>query len=440
MYLFMPDLTTPEAEPTQAVATSTAAAPPPAPTILFTGSDVVDVRQGVVHPGRDVLVDAGRIRAIGPALKAPRGAVVVPARGRYLMPGLVDSHVHLDADRDLLLYVASGVTSVQSLGGNAGANRARAAAVAAGSIAGPHVVSCDQVIRGMTSPDEAEAAIDGAAGNGAECIKIYSPPDWTADAHREVIRRARERGLRIGGHLPRNLTLAEALGHGQQFVAHAEEFLYTHFFRFADRFDESRLGPAAVLTRQSGAIVSPTLVAYRRIVDQVGPAIQQLLQRPELAYVAPDTLDRWKPPQNRYRRRFTPEDGVRLAAAFAFQQKLVRAWADAGVTLALGTDASPDMPFVVAGFSALDELEELAKAGLTPGDTIRAGTMGSAALIGQADEIGTVEVGRRADLLLLERNPLESISNVRRRVGVMVNGRWMPEEWLQQRLAGSHGR
>jgi imidazolonepropionase-like amidohydrolase len=419
-------------EPTTATA--------PAPKVMFQGAEIVDAANGAVLPARDVLVEDGRITVVRPGLDVPAGALVVPAHGRYLMPGLIDTHVHLDDDRDLLLFVAAGVTTVQSLGGSAVRNRARAAAVAAGTLAGPTVVSCDDVIRGTASVAEATSRVDEALERGAACLKIYSPPDWSADAHRAAVRRARERGARIGGHLPRNLPLVEALAAGQQFVAHAEEFLYTHFFKFSDRYAESRIEPAAARIRQAGLSIVPTLVAYRRIVDQVGPGIEELLARPELAHVPPQILERWRPPQNRYRRRFTPEHGLGLAAAFAFQQKLVRAWAAAGIPLALGTDASPDMPFVVPGFSALDELDELARAGLTAPLTIRAATVEAAALIGQARETGAVETGFRADLLLLEGNPLESVGNVRRRVGVMANGRWMTDTELQARLAALRGR
>jgi imidazolonepropionase-like amidohydrolase len=408
--------------------------PPETPRVLFAHANIVDVERGQILADRDVLVEDGLIAAVGTGLDAPANALAVDARGRYLMPGLIDTHVHLTSGRELLLFVASGVTTVQSLGGTLEENLARAAAVETGAVAGPTIVSCDYVVRGLSSAADAQAVVDAAIGSGVECLKIYSPPDWTSEAHQSLIRVARERGLRIGGHLPRNLPLADGLGHQQQFVAHAEEFLYAHFFKFPDRFDERRLEPAAALTRHGGAIVSPTLVAYRRIVEQVGPGIERLLERPELAYVPEETLEQWKPPRNRYRQRFTPEDGQRLGAAFAFQQKLVRALSASGVTLAVGTDAAGAMPFVVAGFSALDELDELALAGLTPAEVLRAAIIGGAALVGRSDRLGAVVPGRQADLLLLDGNPIDAIGHVRRRRWVMVRGRWMPEEWLQAHL------
>jgi cytosine/adenosine deaminase-related metal-dependent hydrolase len=358
---------------------------------------------------------------------------VIDGRGKYLMPGLIDTHVHLTADQQLLLFAAAGVTTVQSLGDRVQDNLARSAAVETGALAGPAVIGCDYVAPGV-SVERVEAVVSSAESAGTECIKIYSPPDWTREQHRELVRAARARGLRIGGHLPRNLPLNEALAGGQQFVAHAEEFLYTHFFKFADRFDEARLPEHAAAVRESGVIVAPTLVAYRAIVDQVGPAIDARLARPELRYMPQDVLESWKPPQNRYRKRFSPADAGRLAEAFAFQQKLVRAWADAGVRLALGTDASPMMPFVVPGFSALDELDEMRRAGLSHAQVLRAATLHAAALAGRTDR-GVIAQGRRADLVLLEANPLEDVRNVRRMTGVLVRGRWMSAQWIQDQLS-----
>jgi hypothetical protein len=230
------------------------------------------------------------------------------------------------------------------------------------------------------------------------------------------------------------LPLADGLGHGQQFVAHAEEFLYAHFNKLPRSRDPSHIPHSVDLTKRSGAVVIPTLIAFGTIVGQVGPEIVTLLKRPELRYVAPAVRETWLPENNRYRRRFTPESGIRLGESFEYQQLLVAAWNAAGVPIAVGTDASPQMPFVVPGFSTLDELGELRAAGLTTADVLRAATINAARLLGRDREIGQVAPGFRADLILLDANPLEDVAHVRRRKGVVLQGRWLSEEWLQEQL------
>ena len=431
MYLLAPPDS--RADPQTTAPAVVALAPPESPSVIvIRDGNVVDVDSGRISQGQTLVIRNGIIETIGEGPSAPAGALTIDGRGTYVMPGLIDTHVHLTSNDELLLYAAAGVTTVQSLGDRVRENQARSKGVDAGVLAGPGVVSCDYIAAGVW-PEGVETQVADAMAAGAECIKMYCPPDWTREQHRDLVKAARARGLRIGGHLPRNLPLDEALADGQQFVAHAEEFLYAYFFKFPDRFNEARIPENAKAVRASGLLVTPTLVAYHAIVRQVGPEIDALLALPELRYVPRDVLERWKPPQNRYRMRFTAADGERLGDAFVFQQKLVRAWADAGVPLALGTDASPLMPFVVPGFSALDELDELRQAGLSPAQVLRAATIDAATLIGRNDR-GMIASGRRADLLVLDSNPLDDVRNVRRRRGVMVKGRWMSEEWLQKEL------
>jgi hypothetical protein len=407
---------------------------PPAtatPVVLFTGVRVINSVTGSLEGPLDVLVMDGRVNRLAHEISPPRGASIVDATGKYLMPGLIDTHVHLTDDRQLPLFLASGVTTVQSLGGPLAANVARRTRVEVGAIAGPEVVSCDLVARGPVG--DTAAFVAEAVNAGIDCIKIYSPPDWTAEEHQALIDEAERRGLRIGGHLARNLPLADALGHRQQFVAHAEEYLYTHFFKHADRLNVARIPDVTELTKRAGVSVTATLVAYHAIVEQVGPGIERLMRMPELEYVPPDVREQWMPGNNRYRRRFTPEDANRLRAAYEFQQRFVAAFWAAGVPIAVGTDASPSMPFVIPGFSALDELDELAAAGLPPAAVLAAATVNGARQLRRSD-IGVVTDGARADLLLLDANPLDDVRNVRRLAGVMAGGRWMTAGWIADAL------
>jgi hypothetical protein len=205
---------------------------PAASDILFKSVQIVDVAAGAIRSPQDVLVRNGRIESIGSSIESA-GAQTIQAAGRYLMPGLIDTHVHVTADDQLLLFVAAGVTTVQGLGGPLRRNLEARERATRGEFASPDYVSCDYVAYGGKVGSDAAAVVEAAVESGAECIKIYSPPDWTTEEHAAVIREAIKRKLRIGGHLPRNLPLEDGLGHGQQFVAHAEEFLYAYFTSYA---------------------------------------------------------------------------------------------------------------------------------------------------------------------------------------------------------------
>lgn len=408
--------------------------PPASASILFTHVHLVNTISGALEGPVDVFVREGRVTQLGHDISPARGTTIVEAAGKYLMPGLIDTHVHLTDDRQLLLFLASGVTTVQSLGGPVAENLERRSRIEQGALAGPEVVSCDVVARAPVG--DTATFVAEAVSAGAGCIKIYSPPDWTSAEHKALIAAADRQGLRTGGHLARNLPLADALGHGQQFVAHAEEYLYTHFFKYRDRLNAARIQEVTDLTKQAGVSVTATLVAYHAIVEQIGPGIERLMQMPELKYVPADVRERWMPGNNRYRQRFTPEEGGRLRDAYEFQRTFIAAFAAAGVPIAVGTDASPSMPFVVPGFSALDELDELAAAGLPAATVLAAATVNGARQLRRSD-IGAVTPGARADLLLLDANPLDDVRNVRRLTGVMAGGRWMTARWIADALERS---
>jgi imidazolonepropionase-like amidohydrolase len=160
-----------------------------------------------------------------------------------------------------------------------------------------------------------------------------------------------------------------------------------------------------------------------------------LIQKPELGYIPPSVRNRWMSSNNRYRKEFKPTAVPYLLTSLIFLKKLTKAFHEAGVTILLGTDAAEDQPFMLPGFSIHDELQELVSAGLSPFEAIKAGTSNAANLLSPSQEFGTVATGKRADLILVERNPFEDVANIKRRVGVMLRGRWMPEEELKSRLA-----
>jgi imidazolonepropionase-like amidohydrolase len=194
--------------------------------------------------------------------------------------------------------------------------------------------------------------------------------------------------------------------------------------------DESRLPSLAAATRSAGAWNVPTLVLIENRFTAETP--DQIAARPEMRYMPPPVVKQWVDGA-RSALAQAPADAVERGRRFvALRRRIVRALRDAGAGLLLGAD-TPQV-FNVPGFATLQELEALVAAGLTPFEALEAGTRNPAASFGLDASFGTVEVGKRADLLLVDADPLADVRNVRKRAGVMVAGRWLTAAEIETRL------
>jgi hypothetical protein len=193
--------------------------------------------------------------------------------------------------------------------------------------------------------------------------------------------------------------------------------------------DERRIPELARRARDAGAWNVPTLALWQTFFG--GQRSDAYVGRPEMAYVPKSMLDQWVKARDGQVASFPPaEEGVKTLAV---RDKVLKALVDAGAGVVLGSDA-PQI-FSVPGFSiVLREMPAMIKAGLTPYQVLRSGTREVAAYFGDLDRAGTVAVGRRADLILLEANPLEDVGHVARRAGVMARGRWLPAAEIDARL------
>lgn len=415
---------------------------PPARSTLFRNVNVVRVETDEVLAGRDVVVEHGRIVAIHPTGTGRRSTHdVVDGRGRFLLPGLVDMHVHLPAngaEQEVMLEVlaANGVTTVLNLSGTASHLRVRER-IRRGELFGPTVYTSGPYISNAPfyspAPAEAAAAVRDHKAAGYDVIKIHG--DFSRDAYRSVIRAARRARLKVVGHAPRNIGMGPLLEERQDALAHVEEYIYA-YYRFGRAAPgvppdvEALTEEIAKRTRAAGVHVIANLTAYHGIWKQAED-VRPLLARPEVAFVPPNIRAAWQPERNTYVRRFGGSPRP-FEEWFRVLQMLVAALDRAGVPLMAGSDTP--IPCVVPGFSLHDELRDLVDAGLTPARALRAATVTPAHFLDEAASFGTVAVGTRADLVLVERNPLEDISAVARPAGVMLRGRWLNRTALDVRL------
>ncbi|HEX8501470.1 MAG TPA: amidohydrolase family protein [Pyrinomonadaceae bacterium] len=409
--------------------------------LAFVDVNVVPMDGERILTGQTVVVRDGRVAELGPSKKvrAPRGAVVVDGRGKYLLPGLTDMHVHLrnydEADTAALLklYVARGVTTVLNLSGTPRHLELRAR-VARGELLGPTIYTSGPFISNATgsspTPEEVEAAVAEQKRAGYDLVKIHG--DFTREAYARLFVAARRAGLRVVGHAPRNLGPEVMSEERQDVVAHAEEYLYDKNNSTRDYAGvEGRIPELARATAAAGTWLIPNLTAYKNIGLQA-TNLDAVLRRPEMKFIPPAIAAGWGPATNPYMRfKNLPPEG--FWARYRVLEKLTKGFHVAGVRLLAGTDAMN--PSVVPGFSLHDELRDLVAAGLTPYEALKTATANPGEFLG-AGEFGTVAAGRRAELLLVEGDPLADVGNASRVAGVVLRGRWLPAAELRATLDG----
>ncbi len=245
------------------------------------------------------------------------------------------------------------------------------------------------------------------------------------------------------GHIVRKVGLAESLAAGQKMIGHAEEITYNPPFhvRNSDPNEPFELDPQEIpqvveMMSRNRAWLIPTLEAFQTIIDQIED-LEELLSREPMRYISEQVKRTfgWLPPHNdRIRRLSAPLTRKRLRLGFEFQKRLVLELQRGGVGLLAGTDVI--LPGIVPGFSLHDELQNFVDLGLPPYQALKTATQNPAGFLGKTREFGTVAVERRADLVLLEGNPLDRISEVRNIAGVMVRGRWIPKSEIEEQLVG----
>ena len=412
--------------------------------IAITGVTVIDVRDGGRLRDRTVLVRDGRIVAIVPAsARVPPDARVIPGRGRFLIPGLWDMHVHSplpSAERLLPTFAEWGVTSVRDMGSDAAMVLRWRAAIASGTLTGPRIFLAGPILDGplgrpmpaehrrwrieVTSTHHARTIVDSLAGLGVDFIKVHERLD--PDVFHAIVQRARERGLHAAGHIPSLAGPDAAIAAGVRSIEHLVNIPIacgvetqaiqprTGFERIFGACTTTDLAPLYSRFAAAGIWHTPTLIVQRHLA--LGP--QGARGDPGTARMPEDlrlTIERITPVDPGR----TRESRRRVERLFAKRVEQVGAMHRAGVKLLAGSDG----PMVAPGWALHEELALLVRAGLSPLDALRAATIEPARYFNTTDSLGAIAVGQRADLVLLDADPLRDIRNTRRIRAVIANGR-----------------
>jgi imidazolonepropionase-like amidohydrolase len=429
-------------------------------TIAFIGVNVIPLTDGnTVLADQTVVVRNGSIVAIGPRARVavPANATQIAAAVKYLMPGLADMHVHLehfDNPVYLQLFLANGITSVRSMDGIPEILEAKRNA-AAGTLLSPAIYTAGPVldgdpptrpeIRSVRNPDEARSAVLEQASAGYDFIKIY--PNLSAESFRAIIRTAKERGLRVAGHLPRAVPLNEILAAGMASIEHVGDYAdaiqageppprgrpVPGRRRLEFQADSVKMERLASQLARSGTWVVPTIVQADRAVAS-DTVLKRWMSDPSVAVIDRGILKYfWEAGVTRNAQALDANGWKLVEEGRRNRLALVAALRRAGVPMLVGTDTP--QPFVFPGASVHEELENFVAAGFTPQQALTAATRDAARFIGQERLWGTVENGKRGDLLLLEANPLQDISATRRIAGVVTQGKWHPAGRLREMIS-----
>jgi len=418
-------------------------------TFAFVDVDVLPMDRDVRLPAQTVVVHEGRIVAIGAkdTVDVPEGAKTIDGAGKVLMPGLAEFHGHVPGGDDpvwaedtLALYLANGVTLVRNMAGD-DSHPALRRRIDTGALDGPALVLASPWLRG-DSVEAVEREVRAHHAAGFDLLKLGSVP---ADAYAHMAETAHALDIPFAGHIPEGVPLEAALDAKQASIDHFDryvEFLVppgtdtqgreagwfgSGWVQWADR---ARIDEAVARTRAAGTWNVPTLSLVEHMASDETP--EAMLQWREMRYMPAAERERWRRAKHEYatRETFQPDAANALVK---LRQELLKALHDGGAPIVLGSDA-PQF-FNVPGFSIHREMAMMQAAGLSPYEVLVTGTRNAAQALGTPDAFGTVEAGRRADLILLAGDPREDLAHAQSPLGVMANGRWWPRAAIDARLA-----
>jgi len=422
--------------------------------IAFLDVNIVPMDSERIIEHQTVIIYNGKIENIGSSqeIEIPRDAIEIDGRGKYLMPGLVDMHAHIEHEDALILFLANGVTTVRNMWGSP-KHLIWKKRILAGELTGPSIYTAGTLADGppgiwdesivLENPKEAEKFVVDQKEKGYDFIKVYYLQEGPFYA---LLTAARKHNIAVIGHVSDDVGLERVLTSGQYSIEHLDGYWmsleaenspyrgkyidYHSYLMKWNYIDKAKMPTVAALTKSSGIWNCPTLIVPQR---NASPAdADSFYALPEMKYMDPVSLASWDPTTYFVTMNRTDEEWDAISKEFSILVKLTGHLHKSGAKLLLGSD-TPN-PFVVPGFSIHSELQNFINAGMSPYEAIKTGTYNAAECLGKLDKFGTIQIGKQADLILLEDNPLTDVANITNRCGVMIRGQWFSEDDLQAKL------
>ncbi|NND16301.1 MAG: amidohydrolase family protein [Eudoraea sp.] len=427
---------------------------PPSPTsILLTDVNIVDVAKGLVLEKKQVVIDSGLIVSISDQIAHPEDyGNKIDGAGKFLMPGLAEMHAHIPSpntsrerlEETLFLYLSNGITTIRGMLGHPMHQELRKE-VSDGEVLGPRIFTSSPSLNGnsVETTEEARSKVTAYAEAGYDFLKIH--PGIRKNVFDTLVATANEKSIAYAGHVPVDVGIRHALESGYASIDHIDGYLEglvptekgldpntNGFFGydFTDETDPANIDDLVSLTKEKQVWIVPTQSLFERWFAPT--SAEDMLAQPEMQYMPASTLDQWK---RRKLQSTGPDSGFdseKWERFIQIRRQLLKSLHDQGHGIILGSDA-PQL-FNVPGFSIHHEMEGMLRAGLTPLEILRTGTINPATYFEMESTFGQVKEGLEADLILLEGNPIEDLKHMKKVSGVMVRGHWISKEEIDQRL------
>lgn len=403
----------------------------------FTDVNVVSMDGEEVAPGMTVIVTGDRIVTVAPTRTTvvPTGHDLIDASGKYLMPGLAEMHGHVpdargnaaSVEETLFLYVANGITTVRGMLGWPGQLALRERALETDLIS-PTLYLAGPSFSGNTinSVQQASDRVREQKAEGWDLLKIH--PGLSVEQYDAMAETARAEQIRFGGHVPAAVGIRHALAAGQETFDHLDGYVEA-LDGMNGPIVQSELANLVALTKEHGAWVVPTMVLWETLFGV--HSLTELDAFDELKYVSPAQREAWR---RNYVNRINAPNFDLAAAQLVIDNRMMvlRALNASGARILMGTDA-PQV-YSVPGFSLHREVRRMADAGMSNFEVLKSGTVNVGEYFSNEDTFGMIKPGHRADLVLLNDNPLHDLAHLADREGVMFRGTWLPESEIDAML------
>ena len=439
---------------------------------------VIDATGAPAQPNMTVIITGDRITEIAKTGEVfiPKNAQVMDGTGKFLIPGLWDMHVHAVLkglpETYFPMFIANGVTGVRDMSSDLGLLKQLRKDINEGRLVGPRLIG-GQMVDGpmpvwpgipisISNEIDARQAAASVKDRGADFIKVYSL--IPRQAYFALADEAKKRGITFAGHVPLSVSAFEASDAGQKSIEHLDGILLACSaiepelrktiedalkgakdttqmraslvrvlneteFRALDTYSQQKAAALFARFAANGTWQAPTLVVHRMGAFLDDPTFTN---DSRLKYVRRDIRDSWRNQDDFRLKNRRAESSTRHRMLFQKKLELTMAMHRAGVKMLAATDAL--VWYVFPGFSLHDELELFVQAGLSPMEALQTATRNPAIYLGLIETVGTVEQGKKADMVLLEANPLENISNTKRITAVIISGRLIPKVSLDKML------
>lgn len=418
----------------------------PGKVIAFTNVSVIPMTSNMVMENQTVVIRGDLISHVASAedLEFDDDATLIDGSGKFLIPGLAEMHGHVPptdppsnaprymnmeyVENTLFLYTAAGITTVRGMLGWPNQLELKNK-VSTKELIGPALYLAGPSFNGnsINSVEEAVNKVRQQKEEGWDLLKIH--PGLSLEEYNAMAETANEIGITFGGHIPSDVGIIHAVEMGQETIDHMDGYV-----AFLDDYSgkelDQKIHELITLTKENNVWVVPTQALWETIL---GAADYEAMRNyDELKYIPENLVSGYNAWSDRLlnNSNFNLEDAKEHAA---LRQRLLSEMNKYGVKILMGTDA-PQL-YSVPGFSIHRELKKMSAAGMSPYEILVTGTRNVGEYFSGKDNFGTIEVGKRADLILVNNNPLNDISNLKNHSGVMASGRWLSKEFITQKLA-----